>query len=1184
MPDRLREGNSRMSRWMETIGFLKSALMPSVRWEHFFAEMRGGIQIALGGRLDGMWRRCKDLAGMPWSILQVVKQAEDEWRHSNARRQQQSASRLERELLFAGEHPFRFAGSLFAFQLALLVLAAVLPLDCLTVAWEGWGPAEQLSFFSTVWAIQATLAALVYPIVISFVAVFLQRRPAAEAFVHLYMLDSGGLAAGLSSLVLVVVMSGQYLMVVSWGTSALPAWTLLNTAWFLLNSCLTTYFLFRTVDFLRPEVQANVVRRYTINVALPRDVTRLSLFQVMAQASIKGWLPVPSYGDDKSPEGPRLLFGAYGFRDGTPQGQLHLSKPCRLVNVRLWPLRFVLSGWYRRALQYSPPTENTAFGARRNWPLLTIPMTPGSVIDGMQPLARVADGPMLTAFQLWVLRWSLVLRPVSQERNGIRVAAIMDELVSDARQAALRADGEAFERAHGALTSMHRLLIGASLDRNEDGTQGSWAILPDQDRFFNRALHESWAEAYRGIFEAAIHSLANNTQPFRRLCHLLQHLNCDELRASPVEIREHLLQLPPLMMHQLSTWWAHRVEEQGIMDHSHQQMVVLRPPLQRVYEEVVSAFVAGWENGRPGALRNHRVGFELSWASVPDAARLNAKHIEDTARMLLAAVHRGDQVAAEWLADALSKWWRSVDYDNEPFQLYDKKTFITLDHLGLDWDEFQRAFGIGDPDSPLPEHLMPRLQRGAYMAALRNYWIDIRLLVIELMLDWSRPSAAGSTNTSLTAEIVIGLLLGKQWRGGGEADESLRALSAINYLEAKLRQYAASGVWRGGYVARLDHFVGRIKDMDRPNMVSSRTYSYPGADDVESLLDSQLELLVMLSTGAWAPSRSVQRQIDVWMDNQYPSIDLIRQRLDSWLMRLEEEPLLATEQIVNLKPRVRPGIAAQDAIEAAKAGLHSVREAINEKREGVLAAEPIDPNRLQEIARFASSSGFSSADGEFPLQLLAVETTNQQQLDFTLHLPQVRKGELTRVEMEQRAANEAEFFAEMLAQRVAVVVLSDVIQACTIREVEAPNPNTYWSVLKVEAARIIAKGSTPILLLDNGARPEWVWEWQHSDYGASYKRPDDLRVQRADGRGLGYVCDFNEIQVYSAPIAYGQSLLMSKEAFRRVTFTAYEPDCFVRVAVANAQDTKSLVDLLLTFSRHVDVGDNEAVRLVYAQK
>lgn len=64
--------------------------------------------------------------------------------------------------MFAGEHPLRFAFSLLALQIALLVLVAVLPQDWFAPAWFKWEAAEQLTHFSTVWTIQATLAALVY--------------------------------------------------------------------------------------------------------------------------------------------------------------------------------------------------------------------------------------------------------------------------------------------------------------------------------------------------------------------------------------------------------------------------------------------------------------------------------------------------------------------------------------------------------------------------------------------------------------------------------------------------------------------------------------------------------------------------------------------------------------------------------------------------------------------------------------------------------------------------------------------------------------------------------------------------------------------------------------------------------------------------------------------------------------
>lgn len=1121
----------------------------------------------------------------PWSVRTVARRDEAAWFAQNIQRRRLALSKLERDLLFAGEHPLRLAFSLLALQIALLVLAAVLPQDWFTPAWFNWPAAEQLTHFSTVWTIQATLAALVYPIVISFVAVYLQRRPAAEAFIHLYMLDSGGLAAGLSSLGLVVVMGVQYLMLSTWGTAWLPGWAAIDTAWFVLNAALTTLFLFRTVEFLRPEVQTRVIQRYTVNVALPRDVQRLNSFQVLAGGIAKGWFPVPSYGDDKAPEGPRLLIGR-GFREGDIQGELRLRAQARLVDVRIWVVRLVVESWYRRALTSPRPDKTEAFGVNKSWPLFTLPMSPGTVYVSELPLAMVADGPELSTWQRWLLRWSVVLHPTSRERYGIRVEAILGELAADARNMAAKPDNEGFERAYSALIDLHGLLLTACLDKTETGEQGSWALLPDPESIFDRTLHKNWSNVYRGIFEAAIEGMVRDTRPLRRLCHLLQHLNGDELRESPVEIREHLLQMPPLMMYQLSNWWAFRVEEQGIIEHSHKQMVLLRPPLNRVYDEVLSTFVAGWENGRPDKPRQNRDARALDWATLPGLARLNVKHIEETARMLLAAVLRGDQAAAEWLADVLSKWWGTLAFDHEPYQLYDKTAFITIDDLGLGWPAFCTKFGLEADDAASQERLRPVLQQGAFQAALRNYWTDVRLLTVELMLDWIRAVPAASASSSLAFEIAAGLLTGKQWKSGGQAADSLSTLSSPEYLVAKARQFAASGEWRGGYVGRLDGFVERVKDMRRPNMVSSRVYSFGGADDVESLQESQLELFAILPTGAWSLPRSLQRQMDVWFDarfDQYSSIDILRGRLKSWLERLDAQPGLSVEHIDLVKARVKPGVPAQTAVDQAKAGLLAAQQALEDRREETLAAQPIDPDRLLEIGRYASRSGFSKDKGHFPVHLFPIGKPAANLEDFTLTFTQVRRGELTQLQMDQRAVNEAEYFADAMAQQVAIVVLSDVLHRSEIKEIAVPDGEAYWKALRAESSLIVAKGGTPILLLDNATRPDWVWDWQHADFDATHKRPNDLQVRRREGQGAGYQCDFNDIEVYVAPLPIGQSLLLSSEVFRALMFTDYGNGRFVRAEVVELDGVKKLVDLKLTFSRGVEVGDTRAVRLAYVQ-
>lgn len=1133
----------------------------------------------------GLFRLLGDIGQIPWSVRTVAHRDAAAWFAHNLCRRRLSLSYVERALLFAGEHPFRFAVSLLTVQIVLLLFAASLPPERFALAWMAdLKVAEQLSYFSTVWTIQATLAALVYPIVISFVAVSLQRRPAADVLVHLYILDSGALAAGLSSLTLVAVMGMQYLMFSTWGTESLLGWVLTDTAWFVVNAALTTSFLFRTVEFLRPEVQAGVIQRYAINVALPREVQRLNTFQALVGGITKGWFLVPSYGDESTPGGPRLLIGQFGFREGDLQGEIPLQAPVRLVDVRLWLVRLVVEAWYRKALAWSQPEKTKVNGSNKSQPLLTLPMSPGGTYKSEFPLARVADGPPLSGWQLRVLRWSVVLRRTSLERYGLRLEAILGELAADARGMAEKFDGEGFERAYSALVGLHGLLLAASLDKAESGEQSSWALLRDTERVFSRTLHENWSEVYRGIFKSAIKGMEQESKPLQRLCHLLQKLDDDELRASPVEIREHLLQLPPLMMYQLGNWWTFRVEEQGIVEHSHKQMVMLRMPLSRVYEEVLSTFVAGWENGRPDMPRRGRETKKVDWVTLQTLVRLNVKHIEETARMLLAAVIRGDQAAAEWLADVLSKWWGTPDFDHEPYQLYDKSAFITIDDLAVQWPAFCAKFGFENEDGEGGERLRFTLQQGAFQAALRNYWTDIRLLSIELMLDWVRTVPIDIAPNSLAFRIACGFLTGKEWKSGGRTVDSLNDLSPSDYLVAKVRQFTASGAWQGGYVGRLDRFVERVKDICRPNMISSRVYSFSGADDLESLQESQLEFLAVLANSDWVLPRSLQRQLSIWFDprsDQYKSIEILRVRLNRWLDLLQETGVSA-DQIGLLKSRVRPGVSAQAAIEHVRTSLLSTQDALEARHEETLAAQPIDPDRLLEIGRFASSFGFKKEKGRFPIHMFPIKNTVEALKNFTLTFTQVRRGELTQMLMEQRPLNEEEYFAEVMAQQVAIVVLNDVLQQSEIKQVAVQNAGAYWEALKAESQQIFEKGGKPLLLLDNPTRPGWVWDWQHADFGVQHKRPDDMQVRRRDGQADGYLCDFNDIEVYLAPVPVGQSILLSKEVFHLLMFTEYSEGRFVEVEVEQSEGPKNLVNLKLTFSRRVEAARSRVVSLVYA--
>jgi hypothetical protein len=54
----------------------------------------------------------RDLYRTPWTLRSAVRGDESAWFAQNVHRRRLSLSRVERELLFAGEHPLRFAFSL----------------------------------------------------------------------------------------------------------------------------------------------------------------------------------------------------------------------------------------------------------------------------------------------------------------------------------------------------------------------------------------------------------------------------------------------------------------------------------------------------------------------------------------------------------------------------------------------------------------------------------------------------------------------------------------------------------------------------------------------------------------------------------------------------------------------------------------------------------------------------------------------------------------------------------------------------------------------------------------------------------------------------------------------------------------------------------------------------------------
>ena len=638
-------------------------------------------------------------------------------------------------------------------------------------------------------------------------------------------------------------------------------------------------------------------------------------------------------------------------------------------------------------------------------------------------------------------------------------------------------------------------------------------------------------------------------------------------------------------MYSLGNWWLQRVEEQGVIQHGLNEMALLRPPLQGAYEETLLHFVGGWDSARQALADFPDRDDKFIWANAKDLLKLNITHANRTCLMLMNAVARGDQAAAEWLADVISKWWANVSsYDHEPFVLYGKSNFITIEAGNQEWNVVEQSLGLDDNDRRFISQDKSGLQKHVCLAALRNYWRDIRLLTLEILLSWAAKEETRLNEHSLAVYVATGLLTGRQWRSGGDTEDPLSELTASGYLTAKARQYGAASTYRHGYVAQLDSFVDSAKDILRPDMVPGRIYSHSGADDVQSLQEAQLIIFAILSVGEWNPGESLRRQLTIWISSNFESTELVKHRAESMKRRLEEVgDALCPSLVDRLLAQTGKAHARPDGITRTRNAIENLLIEIEGLQSEAVANAQVSPQRLEQIEEGASEKGFSKEKGEFPLQFFSTVTyENTPQEPFTVRFSNLRKGELTDVEMAQRAVNEREYYSRTVANHLGVLLLSDIIRQCEVRDVVAPDATAYWLALKEEANALKQLGLTPVLILDNPTRPAWVWEWQYPSQDGAYPRPPDLVIRREkEGRGHRYVADFNDIQVFSAAIGLGESLLLAREAFSSVTFKKYRENVFVKADASEVAGSRTLVDLRLTYERRVRVGHNQIVRIRY---
>jgi len=1108
----------------------------------------------------------------------------DEWRKYNSVLREHSWSWFQRILIAAGVRPVRSPLVLCIF---VLVLSALI---C------GYDALEKLlltdptppntvvdQHFFILWSIQSTIVALIYPIVIGFVTLLLQRRHSAKASLHIYLHDTSAILTGLSALFLVFSMSVQFFFLHMVSDSTISGWLLIDTIWFLVNILGVIWFLIRTFDYLRPERRAAIMRIYALNYIWPAEVRCNLESNLFLGAIYYGWLPGPVYGDEKSKSKTAIITGSIGRDMGDIQVTKRKKGNWTIGDVRFRLLLLVIRSWQRREDKLASSSEkkpDTLFGMRDSR-LLILPSVPGEPFDPEVGLCRTKGGTGLKLWERWLIRQSFYLIPLKDNLPSLSISDLLNDFITEIQVYLQSGEEVVFTEALRELIDLHSSLIQSGDFINDFGKNDNYTNLVDRNHvFFGDRVHALWGREYRRLIDASVARLSISNVYFNHMVNVSGWLISRLEKIRPIEILCHLLNLSRYLHYRLNRWWSKTGEEQGSLKHDPCEPCTLHSPAFTIYESAIKQFIGNWESLKDIHFPPSR-DEKQTWDEYGDYTKLFAEHLKGTLYMLFDSLSLGNSEGSEWLCDGLIKWWSTTRFGFDDYHYYIRdKRMLTLELIGKPWDEAKKAIDLsvvgGDEDNA-PKVL--------WSACIYNYWTDLCCVSLYAIIQIGKYCVC---EKSLPAQLIQALARGRALReGGSEIVRQWPIKTVEDLLVAIIRQYYFDGGYRQGYRLGIDNVVEGILGQGKPAMVPGRVYSGWGLEDLDALRDGQLALLCLLVKKDWLPSPKLMKTIQKWGIQDDRGLRAFVESLKQLKTRLNETEFQEYQSLyLCVKQMFNDCDDFQDAITLVGAGFDQLIKDIEGFRFEQLSDAQVSYERLSEVAQWGSRSGFNKITADVPISLFReVRHSDKKYTEHSLVLRKMNKGEFVKPEMAQRVSNEDEWFDHTVKSHVAVSVMAHVLKNLDIEIVDVDEPNLYWEHIKTAAINIRKEGGSPILFVASRADPRWLMDWIRSSYGDRVSRPEDLQFHRGNQFDCeGYMGSLNDIPVYIAPIGTGSSYLVPKETLDVILFTEFEKGVFLRVAFEPVEGKDTLINLRLSWFSRLDLEKRKCWQLRYIPK
>lgn len=976
----------------------------------------------------------------------------DESLRENVWRRSATPGRAAQFLLWGGKCPLRFAAVVGGVCAAIAMAFLPSPLPQLAVISLPRLPSEynHSSFFGTVWSVQATLVALVYPFVLTFIAVMLQRRAASKIALSVYLLDSAVLPAGTSSLLLLAAMAVQYFLLVSASGDLFLAAAVFNGVWFLANTTLTGYFLAKTIRYIEDEVGQRAYRNLAVSLVLREELaTSLSKHLLVNAAERLKWHALSTPSNQPTPE---VRF--ISLSGGRGQVVRTFQREATLIDAHLGALEWVAKRWLARA--GDKPNQPSKRSKR---PVLQFRSMLHGTSIGTVELCSVSNGPDLTPLETEVVQRAFVFGKRPRSLITGSTTDMLEELATEVHSLLEQCRYTASRQAFHRMTDLHIGLLEACHEAAEvEGDASSAAGLATSPYSWGgRNLNTTWLQPYRELIFSSVSQLERDQTLLSSLAYAATNVIAGS-ELQPPQLVTELLLLPKLLDHAMGSWWLKEVQRAGAKPEP--EGYVLPLPAVEDHRRAIVTFVGGLDSFRYAHSEGPTQPI-IAWKQCCRAARSWAAHVDLSATLLLNAVARGDRVAAEWYCDNFSAWWGNHHYDLDYGLQVDYEPGLCEVRLGiteLDWQSAeQRLAELAKRPVDVEE------AQKVIWYTVRRYWESMRMVVCLLLLQQAN---AGKFQV-LAIKVSANLARHRLFQAGPRC-EGLD-LSDADELLALFVETCFSDSW---VLRRLDAFCEeRDRWSDSTPVVSGWLYSGSGgATDIRSKCVALSQLLLAAQPVArenWRKTHDVLKRADIDLPTLVQIAQMAKLCLVAYRQKSFRTSLALATQLRGAYEKCV--VTSGDRLVVFRAYTR-LRHAALLRREAWLMALPVSQQAVDELAKrlsvaMANSDALSNSYAFCKMQIRTVpgaHSLNATGFKFT-------KENLVFPPLVAISDGEIEHLAKDFVNHTAAYALNQMLAARAAAPIAHPDDAALLTNIEAASEKIRLTGLSPVAIVSPGS-------------------------------------------------------------------------------------------------------------------